>query len=206
VSLFYRGLLIGFAIAAPVGAIGVLCIRRTLAHGRAIGLATGLGAASADAVYGAIAAFGLTAVTSFLTGQAAWLRIVGGIILLWLGWRTFRSQPAECTADDSARIWPAYATTFALTLTNPSTIISFAAVFAGLGLAGTRETGSAEAGWLVLGVFSGSAAWWLLLSGVVGALRERVDARAMRWVNRASGAIVAGLGVTALATGVRLLG
>lgn len=201
---FYRGVLIGFAIAAPVGAIGVLCIRRTLAHGRVIGLATGLGAASADAVYGAIAAFGLTAVTAVLVEQAAWLRIVGGVILLYLGWRTFLAEPTECTAEDTARIWPAYASTFALTLTNPSTIIAFAAVFAGLGLAGTGG-GTVEAAWLVLGVFCGSAAWWLLLSGVVGMMRERVGVRAMRTINRVSGAIIAAMGVVALMAGANLL-
>jgi threonine/homoserine/homoserine lactone efflux protein len=203
VPLFLQGVAIGFAIAAPVGAIGVLCIRRTLAHGRVIGLATGLGAATADSLYGAVAAFGLTAVTAFLAAQAVWLRLAGGIILLYLGWRTFRSEPIEPTAHDETRIWPAYASTFVLTLTNPSTIISFAAVFAGLGLA---EGGAGEgAGWLVLGVFCGSAAWWLLLSGVVGAMRERVGMRTMLWVNRVSGAIVAGLGVVALVAGARLL-
>jgi threonine/homoserine/homoserine lactone efflux protein len=204
VPLFLQGLVIGFAIAAPVGAIGVLCIRRTLAHGRVIGLATGLGAATADSLYGAVAAFGLTAVTAFLAAQAVWLRLAGGIILLYLGWRTFRSEPAEPTAQDETRIWPAYASTFVLTLTNPSTIISFAAVFAGLGLA---EGGAGEgAGWLVLGVFCGSAAWWTVLSGVVGAMRERIGLRTMLWVNRVSGVIVAGLGVVALVAGVRLLG
>ena len=200
--LFAQGLLIGFAIAAPVGAIGVLCIRRTLAHGRLIGLATGLGAATADAMYGAVAAFGLTAVTAFVTGHALWLRVVGGAILIVLGWRTFRAEPADCTADDEVRVWPAYASTFVLTLTNPSTIISFAAVFAGLGLAGSG--GGAGAGWLVLGVFCGSAAWWLLLSGVVSLFRERVGTRTMVWVNRVSGVIIAALGVAAIATGLRL--
>lgn len=202
-SLFFRGLIIGLAIAAPVGAIGVLCIRRTLAHGRVIGFATGLGAATADALYGAVAAFGLSAVTAFLASQAEWLRLIGGAILLYLGWRTFRAEPQEPTAGDEARIWPAYASTFALTLTNPSTIISFAAVFAGLGLAGSG--GSEGAGWLVLGVFCGSAAWWLLLSGIVGLLREHVGLRTMLWVNRVSGVLIAGLGVAAIFAGVRLL-
>ena len=202
--MFFRGVLIGLAIAAPVGAIGVLCIRRTLAHGRAIGLATGLGAASADAVYGAIAAFGLAAAAAFLVEQAAWLRIIGGVILVWIGWRTFTAEPSGATAEDAARVWPAYASAFALTITNPSTIISFAAVFAGLGLVGSDgDTGGAAM--LVLGVFCGSAAWWLLLSGVVGMMRERVGLRAMRAVNRVSGAIVAALGLAALTAGAGLL-
>lgn len=203
-TFFLRGLLIGLAIAAPVGAIGLLCIRRTLAHGRVIGLATGLGAASADAVYGAVAAFGLTAVTGFLTEQTAWLRIVGGVILLWLGWRTLVAEPSGSAGEDAVRIWPAYASTFALTITNPSTIISFAAVFAGLGLVGTGA-GSTSAAWLVLGVFSGSATWWLLLSGVVGIMRERVGARAMLAINRISGAVIASLGIAALVAGIGLV-
>lgn len=203
-TFFLRGLLIGLAIAAPVGAIGVLCIRRTLAHGRTIGLATGLGAATADAFYGAVAAFGLTAITSFVTGHAAGLRLVGGAVLLVLGWRTFVAEPNDCNAPDEARAWPAYASTFVLTLTNPTTIISFTAVFAGLGLAGTGGGGT-EAAWLVLGVFCGSAAWWLILSGVVSLVRERVGTSAMRTINRVSGAIIAGLGVVAIAAGVSQL-
>ena len=164
VGLFLQGIIIGFAIAAPVGPIGVLCIRRTLAEGRASGFVSGLGAATADAVYGAIAAFGLTLITDFLLGGASWLRLVGGAFLLYLGVKTFLARPAERAAEArGGGLLGAYASTFFLTLTNPTTILSFAAIFAGLGVAGADNALSAAL--LVLGVFLGSAAWWLILSG-----------------------------------------
>jgi threonine/homoserine/homoserine lactone efflux protein len=135
---FLRGLLIGFSIAVPVGPIGVLCIRRTLTQGRLSGLLSGLGAATADAVYGSIAGFGLTFISSLLVDQAGWLRLIGGAFLCYLGVKTCLTPPAAETANSSAYgLWGAYASTVFLTLTNPATILSFVAVFAGLGLAGT---------------------------------------------------------------------
>jgi threonine/homoserine/homoserine lactone efflux protein len=203
-GLFLRGLLIGFSIAAPVGPIGVLVIRRTLAEGRLAGLATGLGAATADALYGGVAGFGLTFVTSLLVGQLLWVRLIGGLFLCYLGVRAFLAVPAERAASAAgSSLLGAYCATLLLTLTNPMTILSFAAVFAGLGLAATSE-GATEghpysaAALLVLGVFAGSALWWLLLSGGVGLLRLRLTSGALRWVNRVSGAIVVGFGVLAL--------
>jgi threonine/homoserine/homoserine lactone efflux protein len=193
-----KGLLLGFSIAAPVGPIGVLCIRRTLAEGRAVGFVSGLGAATADAAYGALAAFGLTFVTSWLVGGQGWLRLIGGAFLCYLGARTFLAKPAEQAASvKGSGLLGAYATTLFLTLTNPTTILSFVAVFAGLGLA-SGAGNYASAGWLVGGVFLGSAAWWLVLSGGVSLLRARFDARAMVWVNRFSGMVIAGFGVVAL--------
>jgi threonine/homoserine/homoserine lactone efflux protein len=193
-----RGLLIGFSIAAPVGPIGVLCIRRTLADGRAAGLAVGLGAATADAVYGAIAGFGLTAVSGLLVRQQGWLRVGGGVFLCYLGARTFLARPAARPAGTAGPgLLGAFAATFGLTLTNPATVLSFVAIFAGLGIAGAGSVG--QAALLVGGVFLGSALWWVLLSGAVGALRARVDVAALRWVNRLSGAILLAFGVAALA-------
>ena len=197
VGLFVEGIIIGFAIAAPVGPIGVLCIRRTLAEGRASGFVSGLGAATADAVYGAIAAFGLTLITDFLLGGASWLRLVGGAFLLFLGVKTFFARPAERAAEARGRGLPgAYASTFFLTLTNPTTILSFAAIFAGLGVVGANDALSAVL--LVLGVFLGSAAWWLVLSGGTGLFRSKLSASGLRWVNRVSGTIIAAFGVLAL--------
>jgi len=194
-----RGILIGFSIAAPVGPIGVLCIRRTLADGRAAGLATGLGAASADAIYGCVAAFGLTWVTGMLLGGQGWIRLIGGAFLLYLGVRTFLARPGERAASASGTgLAAAYGSTFLLTLTNPMTILSFVAVFAALGL-GSSRTDPTSAAALVLGVFAGSALWWLTLSGLVGLFRARFDTRALRWVNRISGAIIVAFGVFALA-------
>ena len=196
-----RGALLGFSIAAPVGPIGVLCIRRTLAEGRMTGLATGLGAAMADGVYGAIAALGLTWVTSMLVDQQMWIRGLGGAFLLWLGVTTFLARPSQRAAEASAKgLAGAFATTFALTLTNPMTILSFVAVFAGLGL-GTGATASVTAALaLVLGVVISSAAWWLLLSAGVDLMRSRFDERRLAWVNRLSGAIITGFGVFAVAS------
>ena len=193
-----RGLILGFSIAAPVGPIGVLCIRRTLAQGRLTGFISGLGAATADAFYGAIAAFGLTAVSSFLNDQQQWLRIVGGLFLLYLGGQTFFTKPAERAADAKANnLFQAYLSTVFLTLTNPATIISFTVIFASFGL--TQTDGNfTSAAQLVLGVFLGSAAWWLTLSGLVGALRERFTPQAMLWVNRFAGLLIAIFGIVAL--------
>lgn len=197
-SLFIRGLLIGFSIAAPVGPIGVLCIRRTLADGRVSGLASGFGAATADAFYGCVAGFGLTFISSFLVGQRIWLSLFGGLFLLYLGIKTLLSKPAEKEADiKQSGLLGSYFSTLLLTLTNPMTILSFVAIFAGLGLANT--SGSYDSALvLVLGVFLGSAMWWLLLSGGVGLFRERSNAQGLLWVNRVSGLIITIFGIIAL--------
>ncbi len=200
VMVFLRGLVIGFSIAAPVGPIGVLCIRRTLADGRVYGLVSGLGAASADAVYGTIAGFGLTVVSGFLVDQQTALRLVGGTFLIYLGLRTFYAQPADRAAEvEKGRGLPgAYLSTLALTLTNPVTILSFAAIFAGAGIADAgRHAGDALT--LVAGVFGGSAAWWLLLSGGVSLVRTAFTPARLRWINRLSGVVLFGFGLAALA-------
>jgi threonine/homoserine/homoserine lactone efflux protein len=192
------GGIVGFSIAAPVGPIGALTIRRTLAEGRLVGLLTGLGAATADAAYGAVAAFGLTLVTSFLVQQQAWLSLAGGIFLCYLGIMTFLSAPAAAAQTLPARgLAAAYGSTLLLTLTNPATILSFMAIYAGIGL-GLGEASYAEALAFVAGVFAGSALWWLLLCFAVGSVRERVSAQALRWINRVSGVILAGFGLAVL--------
>jgi threonine/homoserine/homoserine lactone efflux protein len=196
--LFFRGLLIGFSIAAPVGPIGVLCIRRTLADGRVSGLVTGLGAATADGLYGCVAGFGLTFISSVLINQQTWLRLFGGLFLCYLGIKTLLSKPAEQEAKaGGSGLFGSYASTFLLTVTNPMTILSFAAIFAGLGLANTGGS-YASAVILVLGVFLGSATWWLLLSGGVGLFRDKFNTQAMLWVNRISGMIITVFGMIAL--------
>jgi threonine/homoserine/homoserine lactone efflux protein len=197
-DLILKGLIIGFSIAAPVGPIGVLCIRRTLADGRAAGLVSGLGAATADAIYGCIAGFGLTFISSVLISQQPWLRLIGGAFLCYLGVKTLLARPAEQAAlAEGNGLLGAYASTFLLTLTNPLTILSFVAIFAGLGAAGAGGNYIA-ATMLVCGVFIGSALWWLILSGGVSIFRSRFDGRALRWVNRISGIIIAAFGVLAL--------
>jgi threonine/homoserine/homoserine lactone efflux protein len=197
-----RGLAIGFAIAAPVGPIGVLCIRRTLAQGRLSGLVSGLGAATADAVYGCVAGLGLTAGSHFLISQQHLLRGAGGAFLLYLGVRTFVAPVADREAAASSKgLLSAYASTFALTLTNPMTILSFAAVFAGLGIGEAGGSYSAAV-LLVLGVFCGSAFWWVMLSAGVGWSRSRFSPSGLRWANRAAGLVLAGFGAAALVSSV----
>lgn len=198
ISFFSRGLIVGFSIAAPVGPIGVLCIRRTLAQGRAVGLISGLGAATADSLYGAIAGFGLTFISGFLVSQQVWLRIIGGIFLCYLGIRTFLAKPAQSAAEVTGKgLIGAYASTFFLTVTNPLTILSFAAIFAGLGVA-SAGSNYLDSGILVLGVFLGSALWWLLLSTGVSILRKKFDDRSLIWINRISGLIIIVFGIIAL--------
>ncbi len=193
-----RGLVIGFSIAAPVGPIGILCINRTLVYGRVYGFISGLGAATADALYGCLAAFGLTFISGILVQQRNWLQLVGGIFLCFLGIRTFFRQAAQNNdvINPGSKL-NAYSSTFLLTLTNPVTILAFAAIFAGLGLS-TTPGNYASAGMMVLGVFLGSTAWWLLLSTITGLLMGRISTAGMLWVNRLSGMIILGFGIAAL--------
>ena len=190
-SLMMSSILIGLSVAAPVGPIGVLCIRRTLAEGRMQGLASGLGAATADGFYGFVAAFGLTAVSALLIENAIWLRIFGGLFLLYLGIKTLREIPVNETAEiaTSSSFISAYGSTFALTITNPMTILAFLGIFAGLGAEVIAENRSAAIV-MVSGVFVGSALWWLALSGGVSLLRERITTTTMLWINRTSGLVI----------------
>jgi threonine/homoserine/homoserine lactone efflux protein len=201
VPVLLRGVIVGFGIAAPVGPIGLLVVQRTLVGGRLVGLLSGLGAATADTIYGLIAAFGLTLVAGWLTSIQVALGIGGGLFLIWLGIASLVKAPAEqaATAGEAGTrgLARAYLTTLALTLTNPMTILAFAAILAGAGL--LRDDGGVWGGMmLVAGVFLGSALWWLLLSGAVSLLRDRVTPQALRWVNRAAGALLAGFGVYAI--------
>jgi threonine/homoserine/homoserine lactone efflux protein len=204
-ELFLRGLLIGFSIAAPVGPIGVLCIRRTLADGLVVGLLTGLGSRKRRCCLRRIAGYGLTVVTAFLVGQQIWIRLVG-LFLIYLGLRIFMTTPSNQAAQaNSGSLLRAYTSTFFLTITNPITILSFAAIFAGLGL-GSVENDFISATITVLGVFLGSAAWWLFLSGGVSLFRERISFRVMGWVNRASGIIILGFGIGAILSTIQGFG
>jgi threonine/homoserine/homoserine lactone efflux protein len=197
-----RGFALGFAVAAVVGPIGVLCIRRTLTSGFSIGFLSGLGAATADASYAALAAFGVTAVTALLVEQRLWLRLIGGAFLLYLGLRTLRSAPSAraATAASVTGVLAAFASTLALTLSNPMTILSFVGIFAGLGL--SVEGGLYGAAVLVLGVFVGSAVWWLVLATGVSALRTRLTPRVLRGVNVLSGLVIVAFGAQALLSAV----
>lgn len=193
-SLFAQSLVIGLSIAAPVGPIGLLVIQRTLQRGALVGLATGLGAAVADALYGAIGAFGVSAVIDALQGARVPLSLGGGAFLLWLAWRTWRAAPAERAADtgsDARGLLGCFAGTFVLTMSNPATIFSFIAVF---GSMGARSAGTSP--WtMIAGVLVGSALWWLFLSAAVSRLRTRFDSRWLRRINAASALLLAGFAV-----------
>ncbi len=191
-ALFIQSLWIGLSIAAPVGPIGLLVIQRTLRHGAAIGIATGLGAAVADAAYGAVGAYGVSALIGALQGARVPLALFGGAFLLWLAWRTWHAAaPAEgAHASGGPGLLPSFAGTFVLTLSNPATILSFIAIF-GAVLGGAAGAPASPA-LMVLGVLLGSALWWLVLCGAVSRLRSRFDARAQRWVGRTSALMLAG--------------
>ncbi len=198
--LFLKGIVIGLAIAVPVGPIGALCVQRTLAEGRISGLVSGLGAATADTIYGFIAAFGVTMISGFLISHQMWLRIIGGAILFTLGLKTFLSRPRKQAAPVSGNsLLTNFFSTFGLTLTNPITILAFAAIFAALGVvSGSQDL--AALGMLILGVFFGSALWWLILSGGASLFRGWIGTHGMRWVNRISGIIIVVFGAVVLAS------
>ncbi len=194
-----KGVVIGFSIAAPVGPIGLLCIQRTTVYGRGAGFATGLGAASADAVYGSIAAFGLAAAVVFVTGIAGPVRIGGGLFLCWLGISAARTRTVSpaISGKSPSGLPGAFFSAFVLTLSNPMTIISFAGVFAGLGAAGASG-GTAVPAALVTGVFTGSLVWWVILSGTAAAAKNFLGGRSLGYVNRISGAVIFGFGLWSL--------
>ncbi|QJD87989.1 LysE family translocator [Cohnella herbarum] len=188
-SAIVKGLIIGVSIAAPVGPIGLLCIRKTLNQGRLFGLVSGLGAATADACYGLIAALGLTMVTNFVSDQAIALNLIGALFLFYLAYSTAKAPvtTVETVKLPGRRYWPTYATTFMLTMTNPITIVSFAGIFSGMNL----SEGSSASLWLVLGVFLGSAAWWVILCLVVGLIKRTITPHALKWINYGSAMVLA---------------
>jgi threonine/homoserine/homoserine lactone efflux protein len=201
--LFLRGFILGFSIAAPVGPIAVLCIRRAARDGWLAGLVSGLGAATADMLYGSVAAFGLKAISDFLINGQTWLRSLGGLFLIYLGLRTLvlNSEFEVKPAGGDSRL-ANYASTFMLTLTNPMTILSFAAVFATI-IPADAELTTLSSLQMVLGVFLGSVAWWTILSVLIGALKGRLSSRLNRWIQWISGCVIILFGLAALSTLLR---
>ena len=206
-TLTVRGVVLGFAIAAVVGPIWLLCLRRTLTGGFALGFVAGLGAATADATYAAVAALGISGIGGLLVDQRFWLRLVGGAFLVWLGVQTLRARPAASSAAaapaSGLRLAGAYTSTLALTLSNPTTILSFGAMFAGLGLGSSGDEKTAAGVELVLGVFGGSALWWLVLAAGAARLRTSFTPRRLRAVNFGSGLLILAFGVQALGAAAR---
>jgi threonine/homoserine/homoserine lactone efflux protein len=197
-ELLLKGLAFGFLLAATVGPMWVLCLRRTLASGALVGLASGLGIAVADGFYGAVAAFGLTAISGFLLAHAFWIGLVGAVFLIYLGLRTLLASPTvEQKAESPLSLHAAFLSTLGLTLTNPPTILAFAAIFAGLGLASSADY--AAAALIVAGVFAGSAVWWVILALAAGKLRDRLGPRLFRAINIVSGLTILGFAAWQLA-------
>lgn len=203
-SVLLRGLLLGFVIAASPGPIFFLCLRRTLTRGWPTGLASGFGVATADGFYAALAAFGIGAITSVLVGERRWLALIGGIALVAIGLRTLLDRPATAepapASGGSGLPW-AYASTLGLTITNPSTIISFAALAASLGIG--ISAGLLPPALFVIGVFAGSATWWCVLAGLGAGLRARITPRAVRGISTFSGLAIAALGLLAIIAAAR---
>jgi threonine/homoserine/homoserine lactone efflux protein len=198
-SLVLRGFVLGFAIAASPGPIFFLCLRRTLVRGWLNGVVSGLGVATADGFYAALAAFGIGAVTSVLVGERRWLALIGGAVLVVLGLRTLLDRPdfagGKPSSGDSGLPW-AYLSTLGLTITNPATIISFAALVAALGLG--VSGGYLRPALLVLGVLMGSAAWWCVLAGLAAGLRARVTQKVVHGISTFSGLVIVALGLLAI--------
>jgi threonine/homoserine/homoserine lactone efflux protein len=197
---WWKGLILGISIAAPLGPIGLLCIKRTLEGGRWHGVLSGLGAASADAFYGSLAAFGLAALLQRYQWIQTWTQVLGGLFIIYLGVRFVLAKEATKEAGDGSaanslgKVW---VTTFLLTLSNPVTIFAFLGMFAG---AGVQSTGSAI--WLVLGIFSGSMLWWLVLAQLTHWLGKRMSPKVLLWVNRVAGLALMGFGVWSVVSAV----
>jgi len=188
-----KGIIIGFSIAAPVGPIGILCIRKTLYQGRSYGFISGMGAATADAIYGCIAALGLTFISKFLISLSTWINLFGAVFLFYLAYVTYRVPVSNNIENDHAKgnYLRTFVTTLFLTLMNPLTIVSFIGIFAGLNIGPV----SGSSIYLVVGVFLGSALWWLLLSSFVGLFRKMISSRTMKLINTFSSLILFGFGI-----------
>ena len=204
VMLFFKAMIAGFAIAVPVGAIGAMCMRRGLQGRWIMSLLTGLGAAIADTCLAAVAMFGLSLVTEYLNANEQWLRIIGGLFLVYIGVRMMRSRQVRVTETAKPqplqmrhwRLWlGAFSTGFGLTIINPATFLAFIAVFAGLGLLPGQANGLFEFWAIIVGVFAGSMLWWCVLTGMAFAARHKLPLGILSAINACLGLFVAGLGV-----------
>ena len=193
-----QGAAIGFLVAAAIGPIAMLCIRTTLERGRIAGIAAGMGVAVADTIYAAIGAYGISFVGATLSSGESWLKLVGGIVLIGFGIYLARKQPVTAAEEQEVpkSLAADFLMTLGLTLTNPMTILSFAGLFAGV--SGLRGFPLSEIPALLLGVFAGSAVWWVALAFVIGMIRHRISRTTMLWINRGSAAAIIGFGLYVL--------
>lgn len=196
--LLLKGLIIGFSIAAPVGPIGLLCINNTMYKGKLSGFLSGMGAACADMLYGCIAAFGLTAISNLLIKEVYLIKLFGGLFLCYLGIKIFFSKKSSTTLESKSKsLLGDYSSTFLLTITNPMTILSFTAVFAGLGIISSNRS-ILNSTLLVLGVFMGSALWWLILSYGMDFVNKKTKNDILPFISKASGLIILCFGIFAI--------
>jgi threonine/homoserine/homoserine lactone efflux protein len=200
-ELLLRGVLAGLAIAIPVGPVNVLCISRTITGGRRAGIVSGLGAATADALYGAIAAFSITVIIDFLMEELFWIRTIGGILLIGIGLVYWFKKPRPLKDAAAPSPHSAFATTLLLTLTNPTPVLSFLAVLAGLRLGQQRPWPLTML--VVAGIFCGSMLWWIVLAMISGHFRRRFNDRAILWMNRIGALAIGAFGVLTMVLAVR---
>jgi threonine/homoserine/homoserine lactone efflux protein len=206
--LAVSGIVIGILVAFPIGPVNIICIRRTLSFGTLNGFVSGLGAAAGDGVFAIVTGFGLTAVSQLIEGLSIPLQLIGGALLLYFGWHTFFTNPHLKDVDNKlvsgnqngrSSMAGAMASTFALTITNPATMLGFASLIAGVGaLAGVKEVSFWSTSVLVGGVCAGSALWWLVLTTTIGLLHAKIDDTVLHYINMISGFIIAAFGVVVL--------
>lgn len=201
--LVLSGVVMGLIAAVPIGPVNLICIRRTFAFGTLNGFVSGMGAALGDGVFAAVSGFSLTWIAQLIQGYSTIIELIGGAMMVWLGWRTFIAQPVphcpETGMDRSgSNLGRAMLSTFALTITNPATLMFFGGMFAGLGGLAGGAGSFADASLVVAGVAGGSALWWLVLTTLIGLFHTRIDEKALRAINRGSGVLVAIFGLVVL--------
>lgn len=203
IYLVLSGVVMGLIAAVPIGPVNLICIRRTFAFGPLNGFVSGLGAALGDGIFAAIMGFGLTWIAQLIEGYATIIELIGGALMVYMGYKTFVSPPMQRCPDDKpdnegTNLIRAMVSTFALTITNPVTLLSFGVMFAGLGGLAGGAGSYHDAGFVVGGVVGGSTGWWLALTTVIGLFHAKIDERAMRMINRACGVLVIGCGLAVL--------
>ncbi|MFO1249367.1 MAG: LysE family transporter [Alphaproteobacteria bacterium] len=201
--LILSGVVMGLVAAVPIGPVNLICIRRTFAFGPVNGFVSGLGAALGDGLFAAIMGFGLTWIAQMIEGYATIIELIGGAMMVWMGFHTFGAPPVPRVLDDKpdnegTNLFRAIISTFALTVTNPVTLLSFGVMFAGLGGLAGGAGGYDDAGFVVAGVVGGSAGWWLALTTVIGLFHAKIDEKAMRIINRTCGVLVMICGLVVL--------
>lgn len=205
IYLLGPGIVIGLIVAAPIGPVNLICIRRTLLYGSLNGFVSGLGAALGDGVFAIVTGFGLTAIAQLIEGLSIPLQLAGGVLLVCFGFYTYFSRPpapydpkCESKENGASTLARAMASTFALTMTNPATLLGFTAMFTGLGGLAGDDPSFFAAAFVVGGVILGSTLWWLILTTFVGRLHAKIDDKVMRIINHGSGLLVAAFGLAVL--------